>query len=129
MEDLVVYSPLKVRRSKDKFFILNMNHYRNAHFRTLNNVKKMYLTEISEQVKALPTYEKVRLIYTLYPGNRRLCDLDNVLSIHAKFFQDALVTLGRIPEDNYLYVLSSTQCFGEVDKDNPRVEIKIERVL
>ena len=129
MEDLIICSPLRVVRSKTKFFILNLNHYRNAHYHTLNKAKSEYLLAVEEQIKNLPTYEQVRLSYTLYPENRMKCDLDNVLAIHAKFFQDVLVTLGRIPEDNYKHVLSSCQYFGEVDKTNPRVEIKIERVL
>jgi len=129
VEDFTICSPLRVVRSKTKFFILNLNHYRNAHYLTLNKAKSEYLSAVEEQIKNLPTYEQVRLSYTLYPKDRRICDLDNILSVHAKFFQDALVTLGRIPEDNYKHVLSSCQYFGGVDKTNPRVEIKIERVL
>lgn len=129
MTALPIISPLRVPKSKSADFILNLNHYRNAHFHTLNNAKKRYLNEIQYQVKSLPLYKKIKLIYTLYPKNKKLCDLDNVLSIHAKFFQDALVTLGRIPEDNYLCVVGSEYRFGAVDKINPRVEINIESVL
>ena len=119
-------SPLRVYQTKKKDFILNLNVYRNSHYRTLNTVKIRYKEVMKEQILKLPKMEKIILHYRLYPKSRRLTDLDNVISVHSKFFQDALVELGIIPDDDYRYIIGSTQEFGEVDKDNPRVEIKIK---
>lgn len=92
-------------------------------------MKANYKAHMKDQIKSGPIYYKpVRILYTLFPKDRRLCDLDNVLAIHAKFFQDALVEFGAIPEDNYTVVVRSAQLFGAVDKHNPRVEIDVKEI-
>ncbi len=123
-----VLSPLRVPVSRNKEFILNLNRFRNTHYQTLNKAKIEYFHMITEQILALPKFEKIRLSYKVFAKDKRKFDLDNVCSIHAKFFQDSLAELGRIPEDNYLYVVESHHCFGGIDRDNPRVEITIEEV-
>lgn len=67
----------------------------------------------------------IEVKYVYFPGTKRLTDLGNVLSIHQKFFEDALVELGYLEDDNYNHIISSTQAFGGVCKENPRVEIHI----
>ena len=124
----LLLSPLSVRQSAKKMFVLNMNIYRNSHFRTLAKTKKLYGELMAEQVRALPKMEKVILHYQLYPKSHRLTDLDNVCSIHAKYIQDCLVYWERIPEDNYKFVIGSTQEMGVVDKINPRMEVRIEEI-
>lgn len=121
----MIKSPLSVQVSGKLKFILNLNNYRNAHYFTLNKAKVLYKEAILEQVDTLPIYGSISLMYTLFPKSKRLCDLDNVLSIHAKFFQDALVEAKKIQEDNYLFVKSTSFKFGTIDKHNPRVEINI----
>lgn len=69
------------------------------------------------------------IVYTLYPKTKHLSDLDNVCSVHAKFFQDALVELKKIPDDNYNYIVSTKFLFGSIDPENPRVEIDIEEII
>lgn len=81
-----------------------------------------------KQVSALPVMKKISITYTLYPGNKRLCDLDNILSIIAKYFQDTLVELGKLPEDNYLFIPETLFRFGVIDKNNPHCKIKIEEL-
>jgi hypothetical protein len=46
-------------------------------------------------------------------------------AIQRKFFEDALVELGYLTDDNYLHVLGASDDFGGVEKDNPRIEITI----
>lgn len=121
--------PLRVRITKKKWFVLNLNQYRNTHFFALNKAKKLYKELITEQVSTLPKMEKVILLYKLFPRTRQLTDIDNVISVHAKFFQDALSELGRIPEDNYLHVIGYAAEFGKVDPLNPRVEVTIKQLI
>lgn len=42
---------------------------------------------------------------------------------------DALVELGRIPNDSRRYIKGITHLFPEPDKDNPRIEITLTEVL
>ena len=121
-------SPLAVPKTKTKNFILNLNIYRNTHYQTLNKVKINYKTVMKNQIMKLPIFTKLSIEYTLYPKTKRLTDLENVISIHQKFFQDALVEFGRIEDDTYLHIVESIQRFGEVDKHNPRVEIHLFQI-
>ncbi len=123
-----VTAPLYVMQTKVKKFHLNLNIYRNSHFQVLNKTKIAYKHAIAEQIILLPKMDKVRISYTLYPKTKRLCDLDNVLSIHAKYTQDALVEYGVIPEDTYKHIPSISFNFGCVDKHSPRVMIHIEEI-
>ena len=70
----------------------------------------------------------VKTTYYIYYPNKRKFDLDNVGSVTAKFFQDALVEFDKLPDDNYDYVKEVMFKFGGIDKDNPRVEVEIEEV-
>ncbi len=123
--EYTVISPLKVPTTKKKYFILNLNNYRNTHFQVLNKAKVVYKNEISNQINKLPNFTKVYLECVVYPATKRLSDIDNVGSIHLKFFQDALVEAGKIPDDNYLYIPIVLTKIGKIDKHNPRVEIII----
>ena len=122
---MIYISPLKVLASKVKSWILNLNQYRNTYFRTLNTVKINYKKEMQSQIAIGPKYNKVASIYTVYPGNKRLFDLGNVCCIHQKFFEDALVELGKLPDDNYTNLPLAVYIFGGVDTTNPRVEVDI----
>lgn len=118
-------SPLVVPTNKDgsKVFRLNLNAYRNEHYQTLNKAKIVYKELMTPQIKALPTFDKLFLHFVLYPGSSREMDLANVASVTEKFFCDALVELGKIPDDNYKYVIGSCITFGDIDRIAPRMEI------
>lgn len=118
-------SPLKVMASKVKSWILNLNQYRNTYFRTLNTVKINYKKEMQSQIINGPKYNKIACVYTVYPANKRSFDLGNVCCIHQKFFEDALVELGKLPDDNYNYIPLIIYQFGKIDIENPRVEVEV----
>ena len=122
---MIYNSPLKVLATKLKGWILNLNQYRNTHFRTLNTVKINYKECMRSQIATGPKYNKIACIYTVYPKDRRSFDLGNVCCIHQKFFEDALVELGKLPDDNYNYIPLVVYQFGKVDPLKPRVEVKI----
>lgn len=121
-------SPLRVAKTKTAEWILNQNNYRNTHYQTLNKVKINYKSEMDSQIKTLPEFSKVEVTYTLFPATKRKCDVPNVCCIHDKFFMDALVEAGKLPDDHYEYYPRIIYQFGEVDKDNPRVEISIKEI-
>jgi len=87
---MALISPLKVPVTKKKYFILNLNNYRNAHFFVLNKAKITYKEMMQDQLNKLTSYTKISVEYILYPRTKRLTDLGNVLSIHQKFFEDCL---------------------------------------
>lgn len=118
-------APLKLTHGK-KGWLINLNVYRISHYRTLNATKKKYKLLMRDQIKHLPPFEKVHITYTLFPKTKRLCDVANMCTIHDKYFCDALVEFGKLPEDNYLHLPEVVYRIGKVDKDNPRIEILIE---
>lgn len=83
----------------------------------------------SEIAKVPPLADKIKITYRLFPKTKRLVDVSNVCSVVDKFFCDALVQSGCIPDDNYKYLPKVEYEFGEVDKNNPRVEIEIQELI
>ncbi len=128
-----IVSPLKIRLSidkkgKERFFILNLNNYRNTYFRTLNVAKIKYKQAIVDQIQDKPRYEKIAILYQVFKGDNRRFDIGNVLSIHQKFFEDALVECGKLPDDKASNIPMVLYTDGGIDRDNPRVEIKVYNI-
>ncbi len=117
--------PLSIQIGRKKLSI-NLNTYRNLHFLVSNKLKIEYSRLIHAQVKEVKKYDKISLRFTLYPPNKMRRDRSNYLSIHEKFFCDAIVSAGIIEDDCDKYIISSFYSTGIVDKDNPRVEIEID---
>lgn len=122
---MILYSPLKILSSKVKTWILNLNNYRNTHYRVLNNCKINYKKYMEKQIKKLPKFNKIAVVYTAYNGTNRKFDLGNVCSVHEKFFEDALVELGKLPDDNVSRIPLVLYLYGGLDKDSPRVDIEV----
>jgi hypothetical protein len=83
---------------------LNLNNYRNAHHQTLNKAKVNFKNNLYAQHPELLTTVRasaVRVSYEIRPRDKRMFDTMNVISIVDKFFMDALVEAGVIPDDNY----------------------------
>lgn len=122
-------APLRVYfprvRVEDKHFILNLNNYRNAHLFTLNDSKIKYKEVMAEQIAKLPALTKVAVRFTLFPKTHRRTDTPNVCAVHDKYFMDAMVEFGKLPDDSFNHYVETGYRFGEVDKYNPRVEIEI----
>lgn len=123
----IVESPLSIPLSRTKKFILNLNNYRNMYFRTLNNSKIAYKKTMEEQIlDQIPVpLEKIAIQYKVFKGDRRRFDVGNVASIHQKYFEDAIVELGRLPDDRHENLPLSFFSFGGISTDRPRVEITI----
>lgn len=117
--------PTSIPVSGKSDFILNLNHYRNAHHHVLNKAKVNFTALMLGRLKPLPRMQQVNLTYTHFSGDNTLSDTSNVCSIVDKFFSDALVDAGRIQDDNYTFVKDVLYRHGGVDKGKPRVEVTI----
>ena len=127
---IVVSMPLFVTTGKKKITkqYINLNNYRNWHFLVSNDIKKKYKDIAWEQVRKLKILNQISLEFIIFKADNRIGDRANVLSIHEKFFCDALTELGCIQDDNDNYITQTTYRSGGVDKTNPRVEIHITEI-
>lgn len=123
----ILESPLYINITRSKKFILNLNNYRNMYFRTLNNSKIAYKATMKDQIlDQIPVpLEKIAIQYKVFKGDRRRFDVGNVASIHQKYFEDAIVELGRLPDDRHENLPLTFFTFGGISTDKPRVEITI----
>lgn len=70
----------------------------------------------------------IRITYTVFKGDKRDCDIGNICSVHEKFFEDALVELGKLPDDNHNMVKEVNYRWGGIDRLNPMVEVLVEEI-
>ena len=73
-----------------------------------------------------PKFKNCRITYTVFKGDRRRFDIANVCSVVDKFFCDAMVEAGKLPDDNAKVIDQVVYKYGGIDKGNPRVEIQVE---
>ncbi len=112
-----------------KMYYLNLNNYRNWHYQVSNNLKRKYKEIVErkfEDIDFLSRIDPVELTFIMYRKDKRKVDRSNVLSVHEKFFCDALVELGYIKDDADKYISSSHYYSGGIEKENPRVDIIIK---
>jgi len=121
--------PLEVYYSKKKKFILNLNNYRNAHYRVLSISKRLYSENLVPRLKDFDRFtEPVSLTYTYYARSNRRLDISNPCSIIDKFTCDALVKAEILEDDSFKQIKEVVYKFGGVEKDNPRCELVISRI-
>lgn len=129
MSELKFTSPVAValpRKTKaDKIIYLNLNVYRNLHYILNNNAKEIYNEIMRPQLQGLKLKTPIELTFVLYKKQNRKIDRSNALSIVEKFFCDALVAHGCIPDDNDDYIKATHYQSGGVDPQDPRVEVFI----
>lgn len=120
-------SPLWVPINSKKKFILNLNNYRNAYFRVLNTSKQVYKQHITTLIEKEIYYElsKIAIQYKIFKGDERRFDIGNIASIHQKFFEDALVESGHLPDDRAANIPLVFYSYGGISRTNPRVEVTI----
>lgn len=122
-------SPLFVvlpRKTKaDKKVYLNLNIFRNLHYLVNNQAKEIYNQQMAKQLKGVTFDKPITITFTLHRKDKRRGDRANVLSIVEKFFCDAMVKQGCIPDDNDDHIAWSHYQTGEIDSLNPRVDIEI----
>ena len=120
--------PLEVYYSKKKKFILNLNNYRNAHYRVLSISKSLYSDNLVPRLKGFDSFtEPVSLTYTYYARSNRRLDISNPCSIIDKFACDALVKAEILEDDSFRQIKEVVYKFGGVEKDNPRCKLVISK--
>lgn len=106
-------------------FSLNLNEYRNAHYLVLNNAKIAFKAAVKHLITPLPVFDWVELEYIFFPGSAREMDTANFVAIVDKFFCDAFVEFGKLPDDNYKFIRRKSEYFEAIDRNNPRVDVVI----
>lgn len=102
---------------------LNVNWYRNAYHRCSNDAKKKFKAHVRPQIEQFePVDCKIEIKYVFYAKSNNHPDLDNFVGTVKKFFQDALVECGFIPDDNVNFIVANSEAYGGIDKLNPRIE-------
>lgn len=123
-----LYVDLPRKTKKDKRVYINMNSYRNLHFLVNNQVKKMYLEAVREQLEGVVIQTPVEVTYKVYKKTARRLDKLNVISVTSKYLLDAVTELGCWEDDNDDHVKTETILPTELDRDNSRVEVTIKSI-
>lgn len=113
---------------KGKRYSCNLNGYKNTHYRTTNALKKEFKEIITDDVLDLPVMERIKVHFVMHYESNRVFDIDNFLSIVSKYACDALVELGRIPDDNFKHIVQVTGTVGSLDRENPHVTMRIKEI-
>lgn len=123
-----LYVDLPRKTKKDKRVYINMNSYRNLHFLVNNQVKKMYLEAVREQLEGVVIQTPVEVTYKVYKKTARRLDKMNVVAITSKYLLDAITELGCWEDDNDEHVKTEVILPTELDRDNGRVEVTIKTI-
>ena len=91
---------------ENKKIMLNLNVYRNLHYRENNNAKKIFKNNLILKYPELQTIKakKVIISYMVETFDNRKFDTMNIVSVVDKYFLDSLTDSGVIPVDDYLHV-------------------------
>lgn len=106
--------PMRFRTSKKKVTALNLNVYRNLHYRTLTALKHKaqdHGKKLLREAK-VPPLGRIRLRYQVFIKIKRELDISNVCSIVDKFFSDTLQYAGIIEDDNWKFIDDVSFGFG-----------------
>lgn len=116
-----VFIPRKTK--SDKKFIINLNNYRNSHYITLNEAKKLYKKIVESELENINiSFDSVYLIFVHHPKHNNI-DTANVLSIAEKFACDAIQP-NIIKNDSRREIMGHFYFPGELSND-PYVEMHI----
>ena len=130
MSDYMFTLPLSVilprKTKKDRKVSINLNWFRHAHHRDYDKAKVIYAELVKEQLTSVDgPIGKIHIQYDYYAAMNNSPDLDNFVGAAKKFFQDAMVKHGFIPEDNVNVIVSSSDAYKGIDRKNPRIEARI----
>ena len=97
-------------RGKDKALFdypINLNHYRNWHWKVESSIKKRYCAKMKDALEILGNLGKISLKFVLVPYDKKARDRANILSISEKYFCDAMVHYGNLEDDNDEFIEST----------------------
>ena len=105
-----------------------MNAANTWHYQVKGQVKKKYEEVAWSKIHKLRFPKRITLEFVLWKADKRRGDRSNVLSMHEKFFCDAMTKSGCIVDDDDRYIESTTYRTGGIDRSNPRVDIVIREI-
>lgn len=106
--------PMRFRTSSKKVTALNLNVYRNLHYRSLTALKHKaqdHGKKLLREAK-IPPLGRIRLRYQVFIKTKRELDISNICSIVDKFFSDTLQHAGIIEDDNWKFIDNVSFGFG-----------------
>ena len=130
-----IKSPLSIeycfskKKNKALEFILNLNNFRNTHYRILNDAKVKYKEKVLPQIEQAPKTCYTTIVYTVHKGDKRKFDVGNIIYIHQKFLEDALVESDKLFDDNSRLLPLVVGKAGDIDTDEPRVDCDIYNLM
>ena len=105
---------------------INLNTFRNLHYQANNQAKKKFKKIVDDDLEKLPLFlEPIHIRFKYFLSSKREVDIPNIHSILDKFLLDAIVSAGKLEDDNFKFYPSFDGSFGDIDKENPRAEIEI----
>jgi len=131
MKTFVMPLSIELWKRKKKKYWISLNIYRNLHFIVNNNLKIEYKKMLKAQ---LPSSWKERicspieLTFTYYNPTKRKSDLENFCAIQNKYFQDALVEMGILEDDNYDFIKKIHYIYGGYEKGKGRIEVTVKEL-
>ncbi len=115
---------MRIKTSSKKRQALNLNVYRNLHFRSLSAQKNEFYEVAKKLLQGIPPLGIITLHYEVYVETKRRLDIMNVGSIVDKYFSDTLTSEGIIEDDDFKNIPSVSFAFGGfVDKEHVLVTI------
>ncbi len=123
----MITAPLYIQIGSKKHY-LTLNNYRNWHYQLSNKLKKEFKKLMFPQLHNKQFNGVLHIKYTLFRGDKKRVDLDNMLAVQSKFFQDTLTELNCIEEDNIEVIRKVSFEFGGYDKGNGHIEIEIYKM-
>lgn len=121
--------PMRFRTSSKKVTALNLNVYRNLHYRSLTALKHKFQDHGKKLIlaEAIPPLGRITLRYQVFIKTKRELDIANVCSIVDKFFSDTLVHSNIIEDDNWKFLDDVSFGFGGFT-DNEYVLVTITEI-
>ena len=123
-----VILPLFLEEGKTRRKRLTLNNYRNWHYQVSNNLKRKFKLAIQNKLD-FKFEGKIIIDYKYYAPDKRKRDLMNVISVIDKFFQDAMVENDCIESDDVSIVIEVNSKYMGIDRENPRLEVKITNLI
>jgi len=122
--------PLKIRKTKTKWFYLNLNNLIQVSrcFPLRNKLKQDYSRALKPMLESIPRVDcAIKVIYVVHARDRRVFDTSNVGAVVDKFVADSMTAAGIIKDDNYNIIPRVEYIFGGLDIENPTCDVYLIR--
>jgi hypothetical protein len=134
---MIIELPIRIKIG-NKNFAINLNQYRNWHYRVETNVKKKYKEIIKNKLSVKNKFNKVEVITQLYLKlhnkdgslSKVRKDKGNVYSIASKYFFDCLVDNNILTDDNDFIIKRETilETIAVKTKEEEKIVFKIKEI-